>query len=215
MSLVKCVCVAFVAVAGRRYTYTVCTTYLPSPKASAAFPVCCSFDFEPNADKWRIRSRPPPRLRHAAAAASQPSSRSECATRAHQRRRDSDAEDAALSQCPTRENSYGSKDPRGPLNPKPTEIPGPDDMADAILSTKSIRASSAGSRGLLRSRRLPGAAAHLVLLIQHKHAAIDGWWRRLEVALALDWLVFLRTGLHLARARSIGRAEASHAPQQR
>ena len=30
-SLVKCVCVAFVAVAGRRYTYTVCThllTYL-------------------------------------------------------------------------------------------------------------------------------------------------------------------------------------------
>ena len=34
MSLVKCVCVAFVAVAGRRYTYTVCTfTILTSPRA--------------------------------------------------------------------------------------------------------------------------------------------------------------------------------------
>ena len=28
LSLVKCVCVAFVAVAGRRYTYTVCTYFL-------------------------------------------------------------------------------------------------------------------------------------------------------------------------------------------
>ena len=28
LSLVKCVCVAFVAIAGRRYTYTVCTYLL-------------------------------------------------------------------------------------------------------------------------------------------------------------------------------------------
>ena len=60
---------------------------------------------------------------------------------------DSDAEDAALSQCPTRENSYGAKDPAGLQNPKPTEVPGPEDIADAVPSTKSIRASSAGSRG--------------------------------------------------------------------
>ena len=29
LSLVKCVCVAFVAIAGRRYTYTVCTYTVP------------------------------------------------------------------------------------------------------------------------------------------------------------------------------------------
>ena len=59
---------------------------------------------------------------------------------------DSDAEDAALSQCPTRENSYGSKvDPAELQNPSPTG-PVPDDMADEVLSIRSIRASSAGSR---------------------------------------------------------------------
>ena len=31
LSLVKCVCVAFVAVADRRYTYTVCTYYSTTP----------------------------------------------------------------------------------------------------------------------------------------------------------------------------------------
>ena len=116
---------------------------------------------------------------------------------------DSDAEDAALSQCPTRENSYGSKDPRRPLNPKPTEIPGPDDMADAILSTKSIRASSAGSRassaraGFQALRRISCSSSNTNTL---PSMGGGGGWKSLSLSIGSSFSE--RGSISRARARS-------------